>query len=529
MARSDSRSPEPSRIGGLCGMIFLVSLAVYAYTAQRGVSWQDSGEFQYRVLAGDYFWISGIARAHPWYIWTARGFSSLFPAPHQFYAMNLFSGVGMSAALVFLALSLWSLTRNTWAVVIAVSSLGLAHMAWWMSTIAEVYTWSAAFLLAELFCLLKIVGKERDTTGAARGAAETRPLEKNVGWWMALAAVNGLHASLHNFAFLNLPVYAVLFVTQHSKQTARLIFGRLGICLVTWLAGASLLVWLFVLEWRATGAFLDTVKSVLFGREFEHVVLGTRSVNWHLAAMNLALASVSLLNPCWLFACYSWTALKSSKTRGWCLLGLTAIHFLFWIRYFVADQATFVLPVLSLLAIWLGWGFATRGLRTPLCAALVFVGVGCSILGPIAVRAVLMERQGGVVRPRTLPFRDETRYWLFPWKQDEKSAEQFSEGIQGILREQDVLLADNTAAGPVVAMREAGRLPRNMRVIAFFTGETDDEQARIAAENERVFIVSPVPGYASPKLLDGRFTFEREGVLYRVMGKRRKAAEGADE
>jgi hypothetical protein len=226
---------------------------------------------------------------------------------------------------------------------------------------------------------------------------------------------------------------------------------------------------------------------------------------------------------------YSWIALKSDKKWGWCLLGLTVIHFVFWIRYFVADQATFVLPVLSLLAIWLGCGFATRKLRTPLCALLVSAGVVCSILGPIAVRAVLMERQGGVVRPRTLPFRDETRYWLLPWKQDEKSAEQFIEGVQRVLRERDVLLADNTAAGPVVAMRQAGRLPRNIRVIAFFTGETDDEQARIASASERAFIVSPVPGYASPKLLDGRFTFEREGVLYRVMGKRRKAAEGTDE
>jgi hypothetical protein len=510
-------------------MVFLLSLAVYAFTAQRGVSWQDSGEFQYRVLAGDYLWISGIARAHPLYILAARGFCSLFSQPRQFYALNLFSGVGMSVALAFLALILWTLTRNTWAVLIAVLTLGLAHMAWWMSTIAEVYTWSAAFLMAEIFCLLKVIGKARDAAGEARGSGEAVSRAGNLGWWIALLAINGLHASLHNFAFLNLPVYAVLFVTRHVKQKAGFVFSRILICLLSWLAGAALLVGLFILEWRATGSILGTFKSVLFGREFEQVVLGTRTINWHLAAMNLAFASVSLLNPCWLFVGYGWTAAKSHKPWGRCLLGLTAIHFTFWIRYFVADQATFVLPVLSLLAIWLGCGFATRKLSAFFRAALAVVAISCSVIGPVLLREVLVARQGGVVRPRTLPFRDETRYWLLPWKHNERSAEHFIKEVRSAVREHDVLIADNTAAGPVVAMREAGRLPRNMRVIAFFTGETDDEQVRIAATRERVYLVSPVPGYASAKLLDGRFKFEREGVLYRVIDTRRKTVEGADE
>ena len=59
---------------------------LYAFTAQRGVSWQDSGEFQYRAFIGDYHWHSGIARAHPLYILLARGFAAGFAPASRLHA-----------------------------------------------------------------------------------------------------------------------------------------------------------------------------------------------------------------------------------------------------------------------------------------------------------------------------------------------------------------------------------------------------------------------------------------------------------
>ena len=45
-----------NRAAQVFGRALLVSaafLVLYALGAQRGMSWQDSGEFQFRVLAGD--------------------------------------------------------------------------------------------------------------------------------------------------------------------------------------------------------------------------------------------------------------------------------------------------------------------------------------------------------------------------------------------------------------------------------------------------------------------------------------------
>ncbi|MBP5319478.1 MAG: hypothetical protein J6334_00710, partial [Kiritimatiellae bacterium] len=57
---------KPGRsIAILYAILFTGSLALYLLSAQRGFSWQDSGEYQFRVLANDLRWCSGIARAHP--------------------------------------------------------------------------------------------------------------------------------------------------------------------------------------------------------------------------------------------------------------------------------------------------------------------------------------------------------------------------------------------------------------------------------------------------------------------------------
>jgi hypothetical protein len=71
-------------------------------------------------------------------------------------------------------------------------------------------------------------------------------------------------------------------------------------------------------------------------------------------------------------------------------------------------------------------------------------------------------------------------------------------------------------AGPVLAAQVAGLLSSNIRIIAFSTDATAEEVSSLIKADKRVYIVSPVAGYASSALLTGRFTFEKEDVLYRI-------------
>ncbi len=490
------------------GLLFACFFLLYAVTAQRGVSWQDSGEFQYRVLIHDYFWISGIARAHPCYIVGAEFFTSLFPKSYFFFAMNLFSGLGMSLALLLLARILAQLQVKISTIILAVMILGLSHMAWWMSTISEVYTWSIAFLMAEVLCVARLCA----------------PPEKGSGFraqgWILLALLNGLHASLHNFAFLNLPVYVILFVYLHAQKRFLYTACVLLLCACAWLIGASLLVGLFVLEWNATQSFVATLKSLFFGREYEDVVVGMRSINWPLLKMNLALASISLLNPVWFFVCFAGRTRTQHACFKMALLGLTVIHLLFWTRYFVPDQATFILPSLALLAVWVGIGLNNLTLQRNHLIALCSAIILSSIVTPVVIHHFVQTKQGVVKRARDLPFREESSYWLFPWKHNERSAARFVEHVCAILKAGDILIADNTAAGPLMAAQAAGLLASTIRIIAFSPDQIDEELIHLIKTKERVYIVSPVAGYTSSALLTGAFTFEKEDVLYRIRSAR---------
>jgi hypothetical protein len=259
-----------------------------------------------------------------------------------------------------------------------------------------------------------------------------------------------------------------------------------------------------------------TLKSLFFGHEYSDVVVGMRAINWPLAKMNLALACISLLNPAWLFAVFAGRTYTQYPRFKVALLGLTLLHLLFWLRYFVPDQATFILPSLALLAIWVGIGIDSLTLQRKHLLALSSVVILSAVAVPCLLHYFVYTRQGGVKRTRELPFREESSYWLLPWKNNERSAARFVDHVCAILKAGDVLIADNTAAGPIMAAQAAGLLSANIRIMAFSTDATAEEVSRLIKADKRVYIVSPVAGYASNALLTGKFTFEKEDVLYRI-------------
>jgi hypothetical protein len=305
--------------------------------------------------------------------------------------------------------------------------------------------------------------------------------------------------------------------------------------------------------WQAAGLLRETgdptlvLKSVLFGEGYEQQVLGVAGFEIKQWVANMALVSVSFVNPCWFFAArglISRGGAVQMKVRG-VLWGLTALYVLFWFRFFVPDQATFVLPTLGLLAIWVSLGAGEvlkfessrvlkfgsanarefgsthvqelRGARARLYAGVLAAGVVCAVAEPWLL-SVVVERAGWKVeRIRTLPFRNEMRYWVLPWKQHEVSAARFVEEVEKSLRAGDVLIADSTAAGPLLAAREAGVLSKGWRLVSPWSGESEEELRSLAKDVKlRVFVVSPVAGYAPKAVLEQAAGFEPEGVVYRM-------------
>jgi len=499
---------ERGRVLGLCALVGLVALAVYAVTAQRGVSWQDSGIFQHRVVTGTYTDLGdgGLAVVHPWYLKSARLFCMAFPQSLQVYAVNLYSGVGMALAVTLVFILTRLLTGSALAAIVAAVTLGLTHMGWWLATIAEVYTWSLAFLFAELLCVLRLCLAPSDIV---RQRA-----------WCLLMFLNGMHASLHNVAFLNLPVYGVLWLVyvRENQLPLRQTFTRACLCAVCWLAGASLLVIMVVSDLSQTRSLVATLTSLLVGGRYGAAVMGAGGVNLRLAAGNMALTAVSFASPCWLCVVKIAKGTSGGNVFKRVLLALTVIQALFWVRYFVPDQATFVLPTLGFGAVWLGLGAASFHKRT----VCVLLALGC-VSQVVVPWALVVAARPHMARLRSLPFRDEARYWLVPWKHDERSAQRFAEEVEGKLGKGDVLIGDLTAVSPLAAARAAGMIAGEWRLVSEWSGESVEETFEITEktlhEGGRVYVVSPVAGYAPTAILE-RFGFVREGVLWRMREKR---------
>jgi hypothetical protein len=128
-------------------------------------------------------------------------------------------------------------------------------------------------------------------------------------------------------------------------------------------------------------------------------------------------------------------------------------------RYSVPDQFTFLLPSLILIALAAGVGMDVLTQRSMAWRNRLLVGVSLSILTPPILYGSLpsVARRFGVTgkRERVLPYRDELRYWLAPWKHNERSAQRFaSQALQEALPN-GTILADNTSQPPLTQTSRA--------------------------------------------------------------------------
>jgi hypothetical protein len=471
------------------GGTFFIASVFYCATAQRTVGWQDSGMFQWRVLTGDYTGDLGLALAHPLYIALARPLAWV-SRNHLPMLLNCFSGIGAAVALANLALVGWMLTGRRWIGASTAAMLATTQAVWWLSTIAEVYTWSIAGLTLEIVLLVLLMRRPR--------------------WWLAalLLGANGLGVCIHNFALLPLPVYATVVLAMAARR--KLPAWSLPVAAAAWLVGASPYIAMTVDFAAGTGDWAGAIKSALTG-EYGGKMLSLADES-HRLRENMVLSSLSFLGLLGPLAVVGWFRMvaRAGKALATALAALTAVHVLFFVTYRVPDQFTFILPTLTMVAAAAAVGVAVLADRSRRWRTAVVCAVLASLLwqpaaywaapkaaGALGVKAATTER---------LPFRNEARYWMTPWKQDERSALLFARAAFDEAAPDGVIVPDSTSQPPLELYGEL-REPHSRVTVQTSHGPLPDYRTHLglfrqALDGRRLFLVNSQPRYTSAVLLD---------------------------
>ncbi|MDY6914394.1 MAG: DUF2723 domain-containing protein [Planctomycetota bacterium] len=458
--------------------------------------------FQWRVLTGDYTGRLGLALAHPLYIAAGRllGLLSQRDLP---FLLNFFSSLGMAVALANLAAVTTLLTGRRWIGLATAAMLAVTHAAWWLSVIAEVYTWSAAGLTAELWLLVLLL---------------RRPSWQKLA---GLALVNGLGLCVHNFALLPLLVYvivAVVLVASRRLPARSLAAAAGGYCL-----GAGLFMIMTIDLAVRTADSAGAVSSALFGN-YARQVLNITETSKNLKA-NAALAALSFANLLGPLAVIGWVRMRRrlggvpAATIG----AITLIELLFVVRYPVPDQFTFLLPTLVMvsLAVAIGLAVLADAGRRWRIAAVAACLLSITLPPVFYCTAPTLACWAGVEikRARKLPFRNEMRYWIVPWKHNEQSAELFARAACQEAKPDGVILADSTSVYPLLIVQRRDQSARGASVQ--FRGRPlplyrkDPRAFRQALAGRQLYAVST--SYLPDELLrDAKFTRHENQVLYRA-------------
>jgi hypothetical protein len=456
---------------------FVLAALLFGLTTQRGVSWQDSGVFQWRLRTFDLTGRMGLALSHPLLVVLGGAWAKVPVGPMAF-RLNLLSAAfgGLAVANVVVLVRRLAPGRSA-AAWLAGGTFALAHTPWWLATICESQALLAAIFTLELHVLVSLVRRP-----AVRSAA-------------LLGLVAGLGFSTHNLALLALPAYVGTAVWLCLRRRLRWVgLAQMG---VGWLAGAALMLALVASKASADG-WGAAIGSALFGQGWRGAVLGlplrpaARGVGYVLYNFpNLALP---------LMAAGLWGLRRHLPGPvAAAMIYLAGAYFLFAIRYDVPDQFMFFLPFYAMVSVLAGLGLAwVRSVASR--ARLVRAAAAGVLLTPVvyAVAPAAWQRAGLPLPGRKdLPYRHPAAYWLTPWKHAETSAETFARTALRRLPPGATLVADSTSLYPLRWVREAEGLGRRLRLLPL--GRAGP--AAVPHGTRDVFVVSDRPGYCPPHVL----------------------------
>jgi hypothetical protein len=484
--------------------VFFAATALYVATCAPGPVWQDSGVIQYRVWHNDFEGQLGLALSHPLFYIIASG-AKYLPFGEFGYRVNLVTAIisALAAANLYLLLRLW-LGKNFPAIVGAVT-LALSHTFWRHATIPETYNLYISLLLAELIVLLKYFQTRR------------------IGFLYALGFLNGLAIAGHMLASIGFVCYAAFIVALSAKKR----IGVKSICvmMLLWVIGAAPYEYLIVKNLIESGDLSATISSALFGEGYRQHVLNT-SLSLRIIKENLSWIMLNFPTPnilLFLVGLFVLRRLAPARAFANILLALLVLFLVFAFRYTIVDRYAFFIPFYCIVSILMGLGahYVVFVKNRRVLGYLIILSTALPI--PSYAVAPQAAKKLGITsgRNREIPYRDDYRYFLQPWRTGYRGAEKFAEDAFRQAQRNAIIYADTTTAPPLLYAQQVKSKRMDLSIISRIGCSENSPEfnehtfGKLFAERA-VYLVSPLPGYC-PKFLLDNHNFVKTGVVWRVV------------
>jgi hypothetical protein len=482
------------------------ALVLYVVSCAPGALWQDSGLIQYRIWHNDIEGLLGLALSHPLFYIIAIAVKYV-PLGEFFYRINLVSAFAgaVTIANVFLLVRLW-LNRNFPAAVAAVT-LAVSHTFWSHAGIIETYTLWAAIFTIELIMLLQYVKTHR------------------VAYLYWLGLLNGLAIAVHNLASIPFLCYAVFFITFLVKKNIR--FRDLVIITFSWIIGALPYEYLIIKNIIQTGDVTGTLASAAFGIRWKVVVLNA-TLSEEIIRENFLFILLNFPTPNLLLFFAGLLGLyrvSSSRYFRNILLGLIVLFFIFAFRYNVPDRYAFFLPFYCMASIFVGLGTYLLKERVNRKVFAYLILLFCILpVGVYAVVPVLAEKMQFNLGTRdNIPYRNDYKYFLQPWKTGYRGAERFADETLDAVENKAIIFADSTTVAPLLLMQEVKGKRPDVKVVSGFISSKNapsfnEHTIEQLLQGRAIYVVSQQPGYCPSFVLDN-YNLVPSGLLWRVVKK----------
>ncbi len=487
--------------------VLVAALALYIVSCAPDFVWQDSGMIQYRVWHNDIEGKLGLALSHPLFYVLAIG-AKYIKLGEFAYRVNLVSASAAAVAVanLYLFLRLW--LGKSLPAVIGAATFAFSHTFWRHGSIAETYSLYVVFFLAGLIMLLQYVRTER------------------VVYLYGLACFNGLAMSVHMFASIPFLCYLVFVVFLLVRKRIRV--KHFCIAAVFWFLGAGLYFYLVFKTMLDSGEVWATLASAAFGGRYKGAVLNF-SLGFRIIKENVMYIILNFPTPNFVLffvGCYGISKLSPARSLRNVLLAVTILFFLFAFRYTVVDRYAFFIPFYCLASIMVGVGshflsvkFGRKGLIY-FVLVLAFLPAGVYAAAPSLAKGMGLN----IGTKRDIPYRDEYKYFLQPWRTGYHGASQFASEALKSVEPNAAIYADSTTVFPLLCVQQVKTKHIDVRILS----DTNLGQSSmllnesLAAElvaGPGLYVVSPVKHYCPDFLLDG-YDFVEKEVLWKVVERR---------